>query len=160
LENILMYRLAACAAACSSKRQKTMAEPCSRSPHRGPAPAQPCAPAARHAKMAGASSPAARACRRMAGLVRHLPADSATTPQLASDSAMASVPTSTAQHLARLERDGVTIVEDVYSVSQLAEIRDALATACDEIRAALPTVAWSEMHCEPGPALCLPFTFT
>ena len=52
----------------------------------------------------------------------------------------------TADHVARLERDGVTIVEEVYSQSQLAEIREALTAACDEVRAALPAVTWTEMR--------------
>ena len=50
------------------------------------------------------------------------------------------------QHLASLERDGVTIVEDVYSPGQLAELRAALARACGEVDEALPSVAWSTMH--------------
>eukprot|EP01045_Picozoa_sp_COSAG04_P000714 COSAG04_NODE_19_length_39217_cov_21.535968_14_plen_197_part_00 len=56
---------------------------------------------------------------------------------------------STAAHLARLERDGVTIVEAAFAPPQLAELRAGLQTACAEVAAALPSLEWSEMHYQP-----------
>ena len=56
---------------------------------------------------------------------------------------------STAAHLARLERDGVTIVEAAFAPPQLAELRAGLQTACAEVNAALPSLEWSEMHYQP-----------
>ena len=53
---------------------------------------------------------------------------------------------STAEHLANLARDGVTVVEDVYSQAELADIQSSLTAACAEVRAALPALAWNEMR--------------
>jgi hypothetical protein len=82
--------------------------------------------------------------RRLTGLATHL-ADRAVGISTFG-SARSTIGASTAEHLARLERDGVTIVEEVYSKSQLAEIREALTAACEEVRAALPAVTWTEMR--------------
>ena len=50
------------------------------------------------------------------------------------------------EHLRRLELDGVTIIEDVYSPAQISELRGSLTTACREVYAALPTLQWSTMR--------------
>ena len=102
--------------------------------------------------------------RRITAVLRHLrPTDAVSNSNSSSSSssssssisadgtsaaraAVAAGPASTAEHLARLERDGVTIVEDVYSQAELAEIRNALSLACGEIVEALPSVTWTEMH--------------
>lgn len=64
----------------------------------------------------------------------------------------------TADHLARLARDGVTVVEDAFTPAEVAEIRVALRVACAEVRAALPSVSWTEMHYQPqlvqSPSFC------
>ena len=65
----------------------------------------------------------------------------------------------TSDHLERLDRDGVTVVEGVYSPAQMDEFRAALTEACGEVAAALPTLEWSEMrykqHFVDLPSFCV-----
>jgi hypothetical protein len=88
--------------------------------------------------------------RRLATTLHHLlsTTSNAFRPPCSSSSSSSAAAT-TADHLARLERDGVTIVEDVFSPAELGEIRSALAVACTELRAALPSVSWTEMRYQP-----------
>eukprot|EP01043_Picozoa_sp_COSAG02_P029073 COSAG02_NODE_1794_length_10913_cov_4.900592_3_plen_110_part_00 len=91
-------------------------------------------------------SPAVR--RRFAGLVQHVAPSGSSSRNLASSAsgAFSSSASGTTEHLTRLRRDGVTIVEDVYTPGQLSNIRTALAAVCNEVSAALPAVTWREMR--------------
>ena len=87
-------------------------------------------------------------------LRRHRPRAAASGSSAADRPSAAAAPdddddASTAAHLARLDRDGVTIVEAAFAPPQLAELRAELQTACAEVTAALPSLEWSEMHYQP-----------
>ncbi len=87
--------------------------------------------------------------RRFTGLVQHIAPSGNSSRNLASSASCAlgnSASGSTTEHLTRLRRDGVTIVEDVYTLGQLSDIRAALATVCNEVSAALPAMTWTEMR--------------
>ena len=55
-----------------------------------------------------------------------------------------------ATHLVRLERDGVTIVHDVFSAAQISAFSAKLAAAWGEVQAALPTLKWRTMRYKPS----------
>ena len=55
-----------------------------------------------------------------------------------------------ATHLVRLERDGVTIVDDVFSAAQISAFSAKLAAAWGEVQAALPTQNWRTMRYKPS----------